>query len=65
MKTAQKKISKKSSYTVGAPLPDRLPKRALDFMASAVTPNRAFEIAAKVERIAAKNRPAAKAKRVS
>ncbi|MDO9066994.1 MAG: hypothetical protein Q7W05_00885 [Deltaproteobacteria bacterium] len=63
MKTAQKKISKKS-YIVGAPLPDKLPKRALDFMATAVTPKRAFEIAAKVERIAAKNRPTAKVKRV-
>lgn len=65
MKTAQKKMPRKSSYVVGAPLPDKLPKKALDFMANAVTPKRAFEIAAKVERIAAKNRPTAKAKRVS
>jgi hypothetical protein len=64
MKTAQKKMTKKT-YIVGAPLPDKLPKRTLDFMANAVTPKRAFEIAAKVERIAAKNRPTAKAKRVS
>jgi hypothetical protein len=64
MKTIQKKISKKP-YIVGAPLPDKLPKRALEFLANAVTPKRAFEIAAKVERIAAKNRPTAKTKRVS
>ena len=61
MKTAQvKKISKKT-YIVGAPLPDKLPKRALDFFENAVTPQRAYEIAAQVERIAAKNRTAAKA----
>jgi hypothetical protein len=57
-------MTKKATYVVGVPLPDKLPKKALDFMASAVTPKRAFEIAAKVERIAAKNRPPVKAKRV-
>lgn len=65
MKTTQKKMTKKAAYVVGAQLPDKLPKKALDFMANAVTPKRAFEIAAKVERIAAKNRPTSKAKRVS
>jgi hypothetical protein len=65
MKTAQKKTVRKKSYIVGAPLPDKLPKSALDFMANAVTPQRAYEIAAQVERIAAKNRPATKAKRAS
>lgn len=65
MKTTQKKMTRKASYIVGAPLPDKLPKKALDFLSSAVTPKCAFEIAAKVERIAAKNRPTTKAKRVS
>jgi len=64
MKTTQKKVTKKSSFVVGAQLPDKLPKKARDFLSSAVTPKRAFDIAAKVERIAAKNHPTAKAKRV-
>jgi hypothetical protein len=63
MKTTQNKISKKSKYIVGAPLPEKLPKKAVDFFTNAVTPQRAFDIAAQVERIAAKNSPAAKAKR--
>ncbi len=62
MKTTQKKTARRKSYVFGAPLPDKMPKRALDFMANAVTPQRAFEITAKVEWIAAKNRPTAKAK---
>lgn len=64
MKTVQKKTSKKT-YIVGAPLPDKLSKRALDFFANAVTPQRAYEIAAQVERIAARNRPAVEDKRAS
>ena len=62
MKTAQKKTSKKT-YVVGAPLPDKLPKRALEFFENAVTPQRAYEIAEWVTRIAARNNPDASAKR--
>ncbi len=65
MKTTQYKISKKSSYIVGAPLPGKLPKKAIDFFAHAVTPRRAFEIAEQVERIAAKNNPNSQVKRAS
>jgi hypothetical protein len=65
MKTTQKKITRKASYVVGSQLPDKLPKKASDFLSSGVTPKRAFEIAAKVERIAAKNHPPAKVKRVN
>ena len=64
MKTAQKKTVRKKPYIVGAPLPDKLPKRALDFMANAVTPQRAFEIAEWVNRIAARNNPDSNSKRV-
>lgn len=63
MKTTQKKTSRKKSYVVGTPLPDKLSKKALEFFENAVTPQRAYEIAAQVERIAAKNRPAAKVQR--
>lgn len=65
MKTTQKKTIKKSSFVVGRQLPDKLPKKAEEFLANAVTPKRAFEIAAKVERIAEKNRPSAEDKRVN
>jgi hypothetical protein len=54
-------MTKKSSFVVVRQLPDKLPKKAEEFLANAVTPKRAFEIAAKVERIAAKNRPTAEA----
>lgn len=63
MKTTDKKMTKKASFVVGTQLPDKLPKKASDFLSNAVTPRRAFEVAAKVARIAAKNNPAAKAKR--
>jgi hypothetical protein len=63
MKTAQKKTVRKKAYIVGAPLPDKLPKSALDFMANAVTPQRAYEIAEWVTRIAARNKPDLNAKR--
>ncbi len=59
MKTTQKKVTKKAAFVVGRQLPDKLPKKAEEFLANAVTPKRAFEIAAKVERIAAKNHPTA------
>ena len=62
MKTAQKKTSKKK-YVVGAPLPDKLPKKALEFLENAVTPQRAYEIAEWVTRIAARNKPDSNAKR--
>jgi len=62
MKTAQKKTTRKKPYIVGAPLPDKLPKSALDFMANAVTPQRAYEIAEWVDRIAARNKPDSNAK---
>ncbi len=63
MKTTQKKMTRKASYVVGSQLPDKLPKKASDFLSNAVTPRRAFDVAAKVARIAAKNSPAAKVKR--
>jgi hypothetical protein len=62
MKTAQKKTSKKT-YIAGAPLPDKLPKKALEFFETAETPKRAFEIAEWVARIAARNNPNSNAKR--
>jgi len=63
MKTTQKKMTRNASYVVGSQLPDKLPKKAIDFFANAVTPRRAFEIAEQVARIAAKNNPGAKVKR--
>ena len=62
MKTAQKKTTRKKAYIVGAPLPDKLPKKALEFFANAVTPQRAYEIAEWVTRIAARNKPDSTAK---
>lgn len=63
MKTTQKKLTKKTAYVVGTQLPDKLPKKASDFLSCAVTPRRAFDVAAKVARIAAKNSTAIKVKR--
>ena len=60
MKNAQKNIKKKPAFVVGKQLPEKLPKKAAEFLSTAVTPERAFEIAAKVTRIVAKNNPEAK-----
>jgi hypothetical protein len=62
MKTAQKKTSKKQ-YVVGAPLPDKLPKSALEYFENAVTPQRAYETAEWVTKIAVRNNPDSSAKR--
>ena len=58
-------MTKRASFVMGTPLPDKLPKKAIAFFANAVTPRRAFEIAEQVARIAAKNNPGAKVKRAS
>jgi len=63
MKTSQKKMTKKAPFVVGKQLPEKLPRKAAEFLSTAVTPERAFEIAAKVTRIAAKNNTVAKVKR--
>ena len=40
-----------TKFTVGARLPDKLPKQTLEFFENAVTPQKAFEIADKISRM--------------
>ena len=63
MKTTPKKLTKKASFVVGRHLPEKLPKKAIEFLSKAETPKRAFDVAAKVSRIAAKNNSNAEVKR--
>ena len=63
MKTTPKKLTKKAPFVVGRHLPEKLPKKAIEFLSNAETPKRALDIAAKVSRIAAKNKSTTEAKR--
>ena len=61
--TASKKTTppQKATFVVGAPLPAKLPRKALKFFSTAVTPQAAYELIAKVSKIEEKRKTPPKA----